>query len=262
MVEIPNELRHNDAISATKPLISVIIAVYNAEKYLEQCITSILSQSYRNFELIIIDGLSQDNSTTIIKSFEKQIHFWISEPDKGIYDAWNKGLAIAKGDWVTFVGADDILYEYALETYINHIQSRQDHRNSDFLSSYIELVTEDLKPIRTIGGAWNWEEFKVNMNTGHVGCFHAKSLFNQYGVFDTAYKVSGDYELLLRARENLKADFVPVATVRMRTGGVSASQLASAIEETYKAKAKNRVIPSWKAHALTIIDKIRIKLNV
>ncbi|WP_240625481.1 glycosyltransferase family 2 protein [Spirosoma pollinicola] len=257
-----NQLQRHDMQSGIGPRISVIVAVYNAEKYLEQCISSILSQSYGNFELIIIDGLSKDKSTSIIESYGTKVNYWVSEPDQGIYDAWNKGIAVATGSWFTFVGADDVLYEYAFESYINHILLHQNSHRLDFLSSYIELVTEELAPIRTIGSMWKWQEFKINMTTGHVGCFHARSLFETYGYFDSTYKISGDYELLLRAKENLKADFVPVATVRMRTGGVSASQLKKAIDETYRAKAKNNILPLWKARTLAVVDKVRIKFNI
>lgn len=91
------------------PVISIISVVYNAEFYLEQTILSVIKQTYQNIELIIVDGGSTDGTLEIIKKYEKRISYWVSEPDKGIYDAMNKATEVVTGDWVNFVGAGDIL---------------------------------------------------------------------------------------------------------------------------------------------------------
>ena len=98
--------------------ISIVIATYNAGKTLCNCLNSIVTQLTDDVELVIIDGGSRDNTNSIIESYGSQIAYHISEPDKGIYDAWNKGVKKAKGDWIMFVGADDVLLPEAIQTYL------------------------------------------------------------------------------------------------------------------------------------------------
>lgn len=259
---------HNDYLESYKvnsteyqPLVSLIIAVYNAEKHLEQCILSVLKQGYRNFEFIIIDGASTDGSIAIIEKYQQELTYWITEPDEGIYDAWNKGLDIATGDWVAFVGADDVLHPDAFQSYINHISVQPNLYDLEFVSSQIELVADDLRPIRRVGSQWEWDRFRVSMITWHVGCFHSRRLFDAYGIFDSSYKVSGDYELLLRPQRHLITSFVPSVLAYMRTGGVSHKRLYQATEETYRAKVVNKVISPFRGFILTYLDKGRIYIR-
>ena len=97
------------------PLISVVTAVYNGEKFLEQAINSVLNQSYDNFELIVIDGGSTDGTLDIIKKYDKQINYWVTEPDHGLYDALAKGFSFASGDIFSWLNSDDIFYPWAFE---------------------------------------------------------------------------------------------------------------------------------------------------
>ncbi|SOD95092.1 glycosyltransferase family 2 protein [Spirosoma fluviale] len=244
--------------SEKQPLVSIISAVYNAEKYLEESILSITAQSYKNFEYIIIDGGSTDNTLNIINKYQDKITYWISEPDNGIYDAWNKGLEKCKGDWIAFIGADDLLYPNSLQIYIEHITQHPKRQELEFVSSLIELVDERLTPLRIVGEAWSWNHFKKNMSTWHVGMFHSKNLFLKYGMFDSTFKVSGDYELLLRPKDKLMASFVNQPTAKMRTGGISSLLLLKASKETYRAKVKNGILSKTKSQLLSIIDILRL----
>lgn len=242
------------------PLVTVITAVYNGELHIAQTIESVLSQSYSNIQYIIIDGNSTDNTINIIRNYRASNLIVICEGDDGIYDAWNKGLKLAKGEWISFVGGDDILSVDAVQLYMNHIIGVEEE--IEFVSSIIELVDDQLNHISYFGESWNWDRFKKNMITGHVGTFHSKNLFTKYGYFDKKYKISGDYEFLLRAREDLKSSFLNKVTVKMRSGGVSNRLLSNAIDETYNAKVKNGILSPWKAFFLKRIDKLRIKLDI
>jgi glycosyltransferase involved in cell wall biosynthesis len=102
---------------------SIIIATYNAAKYLETALQSVFSQTSADYELILIDGGSKDETVEIIKKHQDRIAYWVSEPDQGIYDAWNKGIEQATGDWVLFIGSDDTLVPDALEAYSDFIKT-------------------------------------------------------------------------------------------------------------------------------------------
>lgn len=214
------------------PKFTVIIATYNCYGTLEKSLDSFFQQKYENKELVIIDGGSADGTLDIIKNHANKLAYWVSEPDKGVYDAWNKGLKKASGDWISFLGADDIYLPNALESYSNFIQKYSD-RSFDHISSLSNLV-KDNKIIRVVGSPWIWKSFKRSMTVAHVGSLHSKYYFKKYGVFDDTYKISGDYEILLRAKESLKAGFLNIATVNMGFGGISDS--ISVFDETMRAK--------------------------
>lgn len=240
---------------------SIITATYNAEAFLVECIESIIAQTYPHIEFIVIDGGSTDKTLAIINQYRTHISFFVSEPDQGIYDAWNKGLAASTGEWISFVGADDQLFPNAISSYIDHI-SHTCQQKPEFVSSRIQLVEKDLTFIEEVGTPWFWETFKKRMNTYHLGCFHARELFDLYGPFDPNFKISGDYELLLRAKGKLQTSFLNQATAQMRRGGVSNKFLYRAIEETYKAKMKNGIVSLAYGQVMILIDKVRTKFNI
>ncbi len=221
----------------TKPLpkISIVIAVYNGRNTFQQCLNSIIEQSYPNKELIVIDGGSTDGTLDLIKINHEHISYFISEPDNGIYDAWNKALNKASGEWVAFLGADDIFLPDALKYYVDYIAVNENEQ-FQYVSSRVNLVYGD-KLIRTIGKPWSWQAFRRYMNVAHVGSLHSKKLYKIYGEYDVSYKICADYEFLLRAKSSLRAGFLNRPTVNMSIGGASDS--AAALIETERAKIKS-----------------------
>lgn len=216
--------------SPDTPLVSIITAVFNGHEHIAACIESVLHQDYPNVEHIILDGGSTDGTVTILRSYEDRIAFWRSEPDKGVYDAWNKGLEHARGEWIAFLGADDIYLPSAISTYIDLARRNPD---AEFLSSRARLEHETgYSPV--FGGRWEWPRFARAMSTIHVGTMHRQSLFKQFGQFDISYRIAGDYEFLLRAREALRTAFTPAITVVMRAGGLSDS--TAGLYEALRAK--------------------------
>jgi len=223
--------------NGTEPLITIITAVFNGEKTLEKTILSVINQSYSNIEFIIIDGGSTDKSIDIIKKYEHAIDYWVSEPDKGIYDAWNKGVRLSAGDWVAFLGADDVYIDGAIQAYVTSINEHQD-RPVDYISSRVNL-TRGSEVLRVVGTEWRWNIFRKYMKVAHVGSLHHKRLFEKYGLFDDSYKISGDYEFLLRSGRHLRTIFLDAITVDMLVGGVSDANI-QVFEETTKAKIIDR----------------------
>jgi glycosyltransferase involved in cell wall biosynthesis len=225
-----------------KPLVTIITSVLNGEKYIEQTLLSVFEQTYSNIEYIVIDGGSSDDTVSILKKYNNKIFYWISEPDLGIYDAWNKGLAIANGDWIGFLGAGDLYTKEAISNYVKTINL---YDNLDYISSKICLVDDDLKVKRIVGKSWNWKDFQRYMNVAHVGSLHSKKLFQRLGYYDINYKIVGDYELLLRAKDNLVSAFIEINTVLMRVGGVSDNMKVH--KETFNAKVNTGDVNLFKA---------------
>jgi glycosyltransferase involved in cell wall biosynthesis len=225
--------RLNGELAATSPefpLVTIITAVFNGEAVLSGCMQSVLSQDYPNVEYIIIDGGSTDGTLSTLRRYDSQIALWISEPDKGVFDAWNKGVALARGEWIAFLGADDIYLPNAISTYMALARS---HPEAEFLSSTAKLDhPTGYSPVT--GGPWEWPRFTAAMTTIHVGTFHSRTLFERYGSFNIAYRIAGDYEFMLRAQDRLKTAFTPETTVIMRAGGLSDS--TAGLHEARRAK--------------------------
>lgn len=232
-------------------MISIVTATFNAELCLENLIKSIIPQKINEVEFIIIDGNSKDSTLEIIKKHESYIDYWISEPDKGIYDAWNKGIKAATGDWIMFIGADDELMPNALSTYISYLKLSPNSNELDILTSKRKMIDQSGKEIRIVGDKWIWPQCLKGMMISHPGAMHSKRLFNTYGIYDISYRIAGDYELLLRPKAMIKADFIDEITIVVSEGGISDS--FAAIKEHYRAVTQHQ--PDAKL-SLFLIDSI------
>ena len=228
---------------AHRPSISIIVATYNAEALLPGLLESISKQDYPDTDIVVVDGGSKDDTLQVIKQYDKLITSWVSEPDKGIFDAWNKGLRMAKGDWIMFLGSDDCLLPDALNQYAEFVSTLDEE--VDFVSSKVFYTDKNLVPYRVLGWPWEWPRFQREMTVAHPGSLHSKRLFDKYGVFSTAYKIVGDYEFLLRGRGELKTAFMDKVTVRFREGGSSDSY--AAIMECFQASVKTGHSPLVKS---------------
>jgi len=221
------------------PFFTIITASFNSEKAIKQTIESVLNQNYTNFEYIIIDGGSNDYTIEIIKSFEsgfkeKGISYkWQSEKDEGIYDAFNKGINLASGNWVSFLGSDDVYLLNSLEKYYKTILKSRNE--VDICFSNIKIVGENKKD-KVFDGKWKWNRFRRKMSFAHVGAFHNRSFFKKYGTYNIAYKIAGDYELLLRANEKLRTLKLDELTVVMSDLGISNRKIMEVYKETTRAK--------------------------
>lgn len=205
------------------PLISIIVAVFNGAKTLQQCIASVAQQTYPNKELIIIDGGSKDRTVDLLEANREQISYWISEPDKGIYNAWNKGLSQTNGDWVCFLGADDYLWEpAALTNMAKHLDALPG--SIRLVYGNVVLLDQNNQKLFTIGQPWHQVKtrFSQLMSIPHPGMMHKKSLFTEHGNFDETFRIAGDYEFLLRELKSTDAFFAEdVVIAGMQQGGIS-----------------------------------------
>lgn len=239
--------------------ISIVIATWNAEQTLTACLNSIVPQLTNETELIIIDGGSKDKTNEIIKSFGDKISVHISEADYGIYDAWNKGVKKAHGDWVMFIGADDILLPQAINTFINVIDKTLNISDFDYICAHNEYVNQNNEILKILGKEPKWSEMRYKMPMAHVASLHSKkNLFDSVGGFNLDFRICADYELLMRKKDKLKFLFIPNHIARMKVGGMSFS--SKAIIETYKIRKLHNSIPIIVNELVLVKDYIAFKL--
>ena len=170
--------------------ISIITVTKNSEKFLEECILSVNNQSYKNYEHLIIDGNSTDNTVNLIKKHESKIKYWISESDNGLYDAMNKGINRCSGDIIGILNSDDIYFEQTLKIVNDYFNSS---KNLDFLfgSVYKHKLLHGYNP--------NKIRWSFGFYTSHsVGFFIKKESQLKVGLYNLKYKFSSDYDLFYR----------------------------------------------------------------
>ena len=201
--------------------ITIITVSFNCEKTIEQTINSVLSQTYEDLEYIIIDGKSTDNTVNIIKKYEKNIDYWTSEPDSGIYNGMNKGIKKATGEYIQFLNADDALVsKNIIELICNELKK---NKYPDILSAPIWTVDEK-NCIQKIGGDnITLNDIKQGINIPHPGVFMKRDILNKYG-FNENYKIVSDFDLILKCVFlNKKFCFIKEPVVFFSDSGVSST---------------------------------------
>ena len=186
-----SEDKNNHFLKKNMPLISIITVVYNNASHLQKTFDSIFSQNYKNYELIVIDGNSNDGTVEVIKKNAHKITFWLSEPDGGIYDAFNKGMKYAKGDYLGFVNSDDILLPDALQILKNYIKKFPE---ADFFFGSVK------KHWGILHGYKPWKiRFSWGFYSSHSTGFFIKSKSAKLvGDYNLKYKYSADYDYFYR----------------------------------------------------------------
>lgn len=207
--------------------VSIVTVSYNCRKTIEQTLLSVLGQSYSNIEYIVIDGNSTDGTTEILKRYEDRLAVYLSEDDKGIYDAMNKGISYATGDIIGILNSDDW---YDKDTVKKVVQC--------FEESGSDVVYGEMMVVYPHGYMHKWktlslEAIKYTMNMPHPTVFIKRVLYSKYGLFNCRYKVAADYELLLRLYNyGVTFSYIPSVLAFFRTGGVSSKLAALCVEET------------------------------
>lgn len=205
------------------PIMTVVVATYNNKSTIQQCIDSITQQTYPLKELIIIDGGSSDGTVDVLRASQQDIAYWTSEPDRGIYHAWNKALPRARGEWICFLGADDYLWDATVLERINE-QLRVIPPRIRVLYGQNMLVNAEGENLYPMGESWDAvkRRFLTSMCLPHPGMMHHRSLFEEHGPFNESFRIAGDYELLLRELKHADALFIPnLILVGVRQGGIS-----------------------------------------
>ncbi len=183
--------KNNESDSYKKPLLSIITVVYNNEKYIEESLNSLYSQKFNDYEHIIVDGGSNDKTLSIIKKYEEKIEYWCSKKDKGIYDAFNTGMSLAKGQYIGFLNSDDKYTEDALlilNDYINKYPTK------DFIFGSVKKhwgILHGYKPYKIY---WSWGFYSSHS----TGFFIKNTSAKKVGLYNLKYKFSADYDYFFR----------------------------------------------------------------
>jgi glycosyltransferase involved in cell wall biosynthesis len=231
---------------AAAPLISIVIATLNAARTLPRCLDSLRAQSFRGFEVIVMDGASTDGTVDLLRANGDVVTQWASAPDAGLYGAWNKALPLAKGEWLCFLGTDDWLWDgEALARLAPHLRSAAPairvvysrNRQLDAEGGLIDELGEPWQACR--------QRFRSHECLPHPGLMHHRSLFAKHGGFDESFRFAADYEFLLRELKAGDALFVPAVTVGVGWGGRTATpeNFVATMRETEAALRRHGLRP-------------------
>ena len=225
--------------------ISVITASYNSANTIEDTLESVKSQNFNNIEHIIVDGCSSDNTLDIIESRKDCFAEVISEPDKGIYDAFNKALTRVSGDVVAILNSDDVFYDDKVLALVAEIFNKTE---CDIV--YGDLVFVKQHDLHSVVRFWKSSKFiqgsfKDGWHPPHPSFFVRKSVYDEFGNFDTTIAVAADFEFMLRLLEikRLKSEYIPRVLTRMRVGGHSQKikSIITGAKSIKKAFHKNEI---------------------
>jgi len=227
-------IRINDILKKSTPnipLVTIITVCFNSGKTLRQCIQSVLNQTYTNIEYIIIDGLSKDNTLDIIKSNKNNIDYFISEPDRNLYHAMNKGIALASGEFILILNSDDWYTPDCVETLIKAIK----YSNCSFVSALAQYVDDKSNPVELMRTMPFDSSVRLRMPLRHETMLIPAKIYNDVGNYSEQYKIIADFHLTTQIFEQNYSHYeVPRPLMYFRNTGVSSTDLTNLFKERIK----------------------------
>ena len=239
--------------------ISLITVVYNAQNSIKRCIESVLAQNYTNVEYIIVDGGSTDDTLQIIEQYKPYITIFLSETDKGIYDAMNKGIKLATGDIIGTLNADDF---FAGNDVLSHIVKAFEQNKTDIVYGNLDYIDLKGKIIRKWkSGEYKEGQFNWGWMPPHPTFYCKRLLFEQLGAYNLQYGTAADYELMSRFIHLHKKStyYLNKAIIKMSVGGASNKAFVNRYKAwiyDYKAMRKNEVLFPLFAIVLKPLRKV------
>lgn len=235
--------------------ITIITVCYNRSTTIEKAIKSVLNQNYQNIEYIIIDGNSTDGTQKVIESYRDRLSHYISEPDKGMYDAINKGLQLATGDVIGLMHSDDEFYdEKVISSIVKRFNFEQNIQGVYGDGIYVSNDTEERLIRNRIGGAFSLQKIRSGWLPLHPTVYLKKATIDQYGLYNLDFKIASDTEFLLRYlyKYKIKMSYINTYIVKMKMGGMSTSMKRAfeVLYEDYKI---------YKFHGLTAFLVVFLK---
>lgn len=214
--------------------VSIITIAYNSGKSIADAINSVLGQTYPNIEYIVVDGQSKDDTMDIVRSFGTRITKHISEPDKGIYDALNKGIRLAEGDVVGFLHSDDIFAgpDVIADAVALFAEKQTDSIYGDLQYVYKNDTSRVFRNWKA--GSFSMQKLRFGWMPPHPTFYVKKQVYDQYGLFNTDFRIAADYENMLRflGKHRISTAYLPRVMVKMRVGGASNRSLKNIIQKS------------------------------
>jgi len=244
--------------SESYPLVTIITVVYNNDRYLAAAIDSVLAQDYDNLEYIIIDGGSTDGTLDLIRQYEDYIDYWISEPDDGLYDAMNKGIAFAKGEIIGILNSDDLYYPNTVTQVVEgHRQTSKTH----VIYGSMRKFADGEETISINRGDLSDRAFETGtIVINHPTCFVTRSLYIDFGSFKPEYEVGADRELMMRFyRQGVEFINLEKAIAQFRLGGTTSNQSLSSIFDR-EIMQEYRLLTAYKINKLSIAKVLGRKI--
>jgi len=236
--------------SISQPLVTVITITLNAEDHIERTIQSVIDQSYDSIEYIIIDGGSSDKTVEIIKKYENQIDYWLSEPDNGISQAFNKGIDISTGSWICFLNAGDAFITN------NIIKEVSGFFQDNYVITGFAKFGQKKIPKRLLK---NSDKIHAKSMISHQASWVNREVFQNVGYFDEDFKVRMDYDFWLRALQEYNFMFIDSILVDYDIKGISGKELISFYYEECRANRKN-IKNSFYINGISILKYVLKKL--
>jgi glycosyltransferase involved in cell wall biosynthesis len=237
---------------------SIVTISYNSEKSIFQTFQSVKNQSFNNYEYLLIDGGSIDGTLTIAKE-QDHISKIVSEPDKGIYDAINKGTKNSTGEIIGFLNSDDTFFD---ENSLQHIYDAFDD-NTDCVFGDL-IYTDKNEKVKRVwkGSEFKKGAFKKGWMPAHPTFYCRRSVYERLGLYDDSFKIAGDFELMLRFLEkhNIRSKYIPKTLVNMKVGGASNNGLKSKLDilkEEFRAFNQNEIKVNKLSYILHKTKKIK-----
>lgn len=223
------------------PRISILVATWNCSNELPIFLESLLGQEWTDWELVVVDNASTDGTAEIVaslcnnRSINPERVLLSSRPDSGIYDAWNRGIALSTGTYICFIGADDEFISPASLRLIAELTTT----SADIITARNAYYSSDGRFLRNWGFEWRWKRMRQSMNIAHPGMLVHRRLFESVGYFDDSYQICGDYEWFLRLPRMLRAIHSSDVILKITQSGISHSRVPKVYAETYRAQSRH-----------------------
>lgn len=247
------------------PKISIITAVLNNSKGLLKTIESIQSQNYKNIEYIVIDGGSRQDTLDVLKNNQNSITSWVSESDRGISDAFNKGIKLSTGEYICFLGAGDVFHDnQSLMNIFGNI-TQEELNCYEIIAGRIQRVTLSGKTLWSAPNNiknFNKKNLLLRLGLPHQGMFMHKRYFEKHGLFDLNVKYSMDYELLLRSYHDFpNIKLIDNIVAHWVEGGIGTGKMLEIYREYHQIKLKNKIAPVFILNCINNWIKLKHKVK-
>ena len=222
------------------PTLSILVATWNCAPQLAEFLDSLAAQSWRDWELLLLDNASSDGTAELVAGFQRRLPepqrlLWSSEPDAGIYDAWNRGLRLARGTYLSFIGADDT---FLSPESLGHLAALT-ATGADLITARNAYHAADGRFLRHWGSGWQWRRMRESMNIAHPGMLVRRELFARLGPYDARFRICGDYEWFLRLPPELRVVHSSDSILKVVQAGVSHTRIGRVYAETFQAQRRH-----------------------